>query len=113
MRGLLVLDTDADWTFSIDITCIGLDTFAMSGVSNAIDAMDSLVLWCNGALRPWFGFTTFSWSWTQYLGRGAPRLTSSGAMFDYGPDATAIATLGIAAELGTFYTTSTTGASGP
>lgn len=113
-RGWIAADTTADWTFSIDIDCLGLDTFTASGVSNLADLMDSLVLWTQGLLRPWFGFTEFSWEMVEYstTGMGQAVLTSSGAAFDFTPDATAQITLGMPAEVGIFATTPIDGASG-
>lgn len=113
-RGWMAADTSADWTFSIDIDCLGVDTFTASGVANVADLMDSLVQWTQGILRPWFGFTVFSWEMVEYsdTGMGAPVLTSSGAAFDFTPDATAQTTLGMPVEVGVFATTPIDGASG-
>jgi hypothetical protein len=114
-RGWLAMNTPAaDWSFSIDLTVAGnLDIYTSSGADlNVVEAMNSLVAWCNGLTRPWFGNTVFSWQHTNYGGRGAPKLASSGLDFDYDPDAQAQTALGIAPELGTFITDNSTGAIG-
>lgn len=44
-------------------------------------AMDSLVVWCNSASRPWYGSATFSWRWIDDGAGGAKVQLVSTAAF--------------------------------
>jgi hypothetical protein len=112
--GWLAVNTSADWGFSIDITAnAATATYTSAGTeTNAVEAMDALVLWANNAARPWFGFNAFAWSARSGDTGRAEMVLASGDFFDFVPDATALATLGIAAQNVVLTTAASTGASG-
>lgn len=98
---MLSVQTTHNWAFSVDVTIGGLETYNNPATkSSAYDAITGLVAWANDAARAWFGFSTFSWSWTRDSSDGGAKLTlmASGLPFDLSAGAHTL--LGLPADVG-------------
>lgn len=112
--GWLAVRTTADWGYTIDVTWSGApDTYTSDPtLTDAVAAMDHLKTWLNAAGRPWHLFNYFDWhARVGDTGRGEVIVTASD-IFDFEPDATAAATLGLTDEFSVNALTVSTGASG-
>jgi hypothetical protein len=114
---MLSLQTSDSWAAAQVTIQVGVNVDVWVGSSSlpsAVDALNDLTDWANDVARAWWGVALFDWSWERQVSTGGALLVlrNNGGVFDFTPNATALALLGIPAAAAALEAVGTAAAAG-
>lgn len=114
---MLSLQTRDSWAAAQVTIQVGVHVDVWVGSSSlpsAVDALNDLAAWANDVARAWWGAALFDWGWQRQASTGGALLVlrNSGGVFNYTPNAAALALLGLPAAAATLEVVGTAAAVG-